>query len=339
VAYEELIPPLAPAWTADYSAGAGRGSPVVTDSTVFVGTLRGELFAFRMRDGYRLGKAGLGNAIDGSPAIVQGSAIVALSASARSLVRFDLVDGTVIWETQCGDVETTPLVTGDRVFVGNTAGTFTCVSVHTGEIQWQFPLPGNDRVKGIRSAPSAFGNLIVFGADDGVVYALDSGSGKVVWTHRAGDVVLAPPVVVDTTIVIGTLGGTVTALAGRTGVPFWSRTLPGGIAGPVTVDPRRVVAATLRGVITALDRTTGLPLWTVTPGTPMNSGGVIVGSYYYTGTLTKELLAVRVADGEIVWRTTLEGRVKSGPAVARGRLLLATDAQTLIAFGPQMKRP
>jgi outer membrane protein assembly factor BamB len=334
-----LSPPLSIAWTAGFSAGAGRGSPVVADSIAFVGTLRGELYAFRMSDGYQLGRVTLGAAIDGSPAIVAGTAIAATAYSSHSLVRFDLLDGTLVWEAPCGDLEATPLVVEDRVYVGNTSGVFTCVDLRSGTVLWQFAIPDNERIKGIRSAAAACDTLVIFGADDGTVYALGAASGTPAWKYRAGGVVLAPPVVTDSAVVVCTLDGTVSALSGRSGRALWSRSVFGGIAGPAVVTGDRVVVTTLRGTIEALDRATGSPLWKSSPGTPMNSGGVVTGEFFFAGTLTKELLAVRVADGEIVWRKQLDGRVKSGPAVAGGKLLIATDAQTLIALEMPRRLP
>ena len=339
VAPASLSPPLSIAWTAGFSAGAGRGSPVVADSIAFVGTLRGELYAYRMSDGRQLGRVTLGAAIDGSPAIVGGTAIAATAYSSHSLVRFDLLDGTPIWEAPCGDLEATPLVVGDRVYVGNTSGVFTCVDLRSGTVLWQFAIPDNERIKGIRSAAAACDTLVIFGADDGTVYALGAASGTPAWKHRAGDVVLAPPVVTDSVVVVCTLGGTVTALSGRSGRALWSRNVSGGIAGPAVVTGGRVVVTTLRGTIEALDRSTGSPLWKSSPGTPMNSGGVVTGEFFFAGTLTKELLAVRLADGEIVWRLQLDGRVKSGPAVAGDKLLIATDAQTLVALEMPRRLP
>jgi eukaryotic-like serine/threonine-protein kinase len=292
-----------------------------------------------MSDGYQLGRVTLGAAIDGSPAIVAGTAVVATAYSSRSLARFDLLDGTVTWEASCGDLEATPLLVGERIYVGNTSGVFTCVELRSGAILWQYSIPDNERIKGIRSAAAAFDTLVIFGADDGMVYALGASSGRLAWRSRAGDVVLAPPVVTDSAVVVCTLGGTVAALSGRSGRTLWSRSLSGGIAGPAVVTGERVVVTTLRGTIDALDRATGSPLWSRSPGTPMNSGGVVAGEYFYAGTLTKELLAVRVADGEIVWKQQLDGRVKSGPAVAGGRLLIATDAQSLVAFEMPRRLP
>jgi outer membrane protein assembly factor BamB len=334
-----LSPPLSIAWTAGFSAGAGRGSPVVADSIAFVGTLRGELYAFRMSDGNQLGRVTLGAAIDGSPAIVAGTAIVATAHSSHSLARFDLLDGTLVWEASCGDLEATPLVVGDRIYVGNTSGVFTCVELRSGTVLWQFAIPDNERIKGIRSAAAAFDTLVIFGADDGMVYALGASSGRPAWKSRAGDVVLAPPVVWDSAVVVCTLGGTVASLSGHSGRTLWSRSLSGGIAGPAVVAGERIVVTTLRGTIEALDRATGSPLWSTSPGTPMNSGGVVTGDFFFAGTLTKELLAVRVADGEIVWRLPLDGRVKSGPAVAGGKLLISTDAQTLVALEMPRRLP
>jgi eukaryotic-like serine/threonine-protein kinase len=339
IAPATLSPPLTIAWTAGISAGAGRGSPVVADSFAFVGTLRGELYAFRTRDGYQLGRVSLGAAIDGSPAIVAGSVIAATAYSSHSLVRFDLLDGTLMWEAPCGDLEATPLVVGDRVYVGNTSGVLTCVNLRSGMVLWHFAIPDNERVKGIRSAAAAFDTLVIFGADDGIVYALGAASGTLAWEYRAGAVVLAPPVVSDSAVVICTLGGTVSALSGRTGRAIWSRSVFGGVAGPAVVAGERVVVTTLRGTIEALDRATGSPLWKGSPGTPMNSGGVVTGEFFFAGTLTKELLAVRMTDGEIVWKLQLDGRVKSGPAVAGGKLFIATDAQTLVALETPRRLP
>jgi len=335
----DFRPPLTAAWSADISAGIGRGSPVVTDSTIFVGTLKGEVYALRMRDGYQLGRVGLAGAIDGSPTVISGSVLVASAYPPRSLVRFDIIDGVPMWEAACGDLEATPLVVGDRIFVGNTVGVFTCVDVYSGTVHWTFSLPENDRLKGIRSAAAAFDSLVIFGAEDGVVYALGAKSGLPVWTSRTGSVIAAPPVVADSTVILCTLDGHVFAFGGPTGSTLWSRAVDGGVTGPAVIAEGKVIVTTLRGCIEALDRTTGAPVWKATPATPMNSGGVVAGTIFYAGTLTKELLAVRLTDGEIVWRTHLAGRVKSGPAFACGRLLLATDAQTIVAFTTQRSQP
>ena len=64
----------------------------------------------------------------------------------------------------------------------------------------------------------------------------------------------------------------------------------------------------------------------------INSPGVVAGNIMYVGTLRKELFALNTGDGSVLWKQTLGGRIKSAPAIAHGKLFVATDERTIIAF-------
>src|SRR5437867_440168 len=89
---EAVTPPLKLVWDFDITGGIGNGSPLVVDSVLIVGNLRGELYAINAYTGKRIGWVDLGDAIQGSPVIDANVALVALSNTELSLVAFDLVE-------------------------------------------------------------------------------------------------------------------------------------------------------------------------------------------------------------------------------------------------------
>jgi outer membrane protein assembly factor BamB len=52
----------------------------------------------------------------------------------------------------------------------------------------------------------------------------------------------------------------------------------------------------------------------------------------YVGTLNKELLAIGVRDGSVLWKGDVGGRIKTSPAVAHGKVYVATDERIVMAF-------
>ncbi|MEK7671744.1 MAG: PQQ-binding-like beta-propeller repeat protein, partial [Bacteroidota bacterium] len=66
----------------------------------------------------------------------------------------------------------------------------------------------------------------------------------------------------------------------------------------------------------------------------INSSAVVSGTIAYVGTLKKELYAVKTDDGSVVWKQTLQGRIKTSPAIARGKVFVATDDKMIMAFKP-----
>jgi eukaryotic-like serine/threonine-protein kinase len=327
-----LTPPLVKAWTVDLSAGFGRGSPVIMDSTVFVGNLRGELYALRVRDGSSFGRISLGSAIDGSPVIQGNIAIVATGYSKESLICYDLTAGKVLWSRAYGDVEATPLLVGKKLFVGTTMGQFYCVDITGGDSVWRFSLPANTQLKGIRSAAAYADSAVFFGAEDHALYALRSADGSLRWKVSTDAPVVATPVVAGHVVVAGNLHGDLFAIDRFTGRVIWKIGTHSAISGPVAITDSLVIATTIGGTAWGLRLADGSTRWQTEVGGPMSAGGVCAGEYYYCGTLRRDFVALRILDGTLVWRTTLDGRVKSAPSLGYGMVYVATDAQELLAF-------
>ena len=327
-----LSPPLTLAWTQDIAAGMGNGSPVVMDSIVFVGNLRGDLCALSVSTGKQIGSISLGEAIQGSPVIDGSVAFVPLSGSQQSITAFDLFQGKPRWKKNYGDVEVTPCLVAQRIFFGNTAGTFFCIERATGDARWKFALPDNATFKGIRSSPAADSGAIVFGGDDGRVYALDAETGAQRWTFDTGGPVLASPLIVSGSVFVGNRLGTFYALNLSSGLPAWQSRTGAPIYANAVPAGDIIIVGNLAGEAFGFRKSDGMQVWRTDLGGPINAGGAVAGGTVYIGTMKKLICGLNTGDGAITWKAETGGRIRTSPAAAFGRLFVATDEHDLLAF-------
>lgn len=337
---EPLTPPLVQIWEEDITGGIGSGSPLIVDTVLVIGNLRGELYAISIETGKRIGWVDIGEAIEGSP-VIEGSIVyVAISNSNESLIAFDLTTGKPLWKRVHGDIEASLLLLQGKLYFGNTNGTFLCVSCESGNKVWQFDLPDNKRLKGIRSSAATDGKQIIFGSDDGNVYSLDATDGRKLWQFATGAPIKAAPSISGNVVTIGNTNGRLVCLDLLTGTLRWSVSLQTGIyasavyAGPDKVGTGgSVIVGTTGGKVVALHTSDGSALWETNVEGVVNSQAAVADNIVFVGTLTKMLFALNTGDGSIIWKQTLTGRVKSAPAIARGRLFVATDDRNVTAFG------
>ncbi len=326
--------PLTAVWDAGIGAGTGEGSPVTADSFVVVGTLRGELLVFHLRTGVRVGGLSFGECIPCSPALGESIVYIPLTNSSESVVAYDLLAGRRCWEATCGDITTSPLLVGTRLFVGTAAGDLLCLDAATGATVWRFSLPGNTRSKGIRSTPASDGTRILFGADDGWVYALDALVGTMLWRTDVGSPVMGGVAVAGGRVFGGTVGGRFFGVQTDDGSVRWTATAGHPVYAGVAVTEGLVIGGTTGGAVLAMRQTDGQVLWRRRLEGAVSATGAVSGAHCFVGTLARTISALRISDGTLAWSDSLEGRIKSAPAVTGGRLLILTDDRTLRAYGP-----
>jgi outer membrane protein assembly factor BamB len=331
---EIVAPPLALAWEHDITTGMGYGSPIVIDTTVIVSNMRGELYGISANTGKRIGWVTLGEAFHGSPVVDRNVAYVASANAKESVIAFDLLEGKTLWKQEYGDIEVTPLLFNERLYVGNTAGVFFCINKENGELEWKYRLRENTKHKGIRSSATVSGEVIMFGAEDGNIYALGAKYGTEQWSYNTGAPIAASPAVNNDVVFCGNSDGNFVALNVADGKRIWQFSCGASIYATASFANTLVLIGTTGGKLFALNSNDGTKVWSTEFNSVINSSAVVSGSVAYVGTLRKELAAVNIADGAVVWRDTLRGRIKTSPAVAHGKVFVATDDKMVLAFKP-----
>ena len=110
-----------------------------------------------------------------------------------------------------------PLVHGQRVFVGSLNRRMFALDSTTGRLLWESEVGG-----GIASAPTWVEGLVVFGANDGNLYALEADSGKEAWRFSLEAPVLTGPLASEGLLFAGADNGQAVALPWHLGQYDWA---------------------------------------------------------------------------------------------------------------------
>lgn len=158
------------------------------------------------------------------------------------------------------------------------------------------------------TAPVAVGGLIFVGGSDGVVRALDAGSGQLKWFAYTGGAIRVPPAIADGRALVGSADGFVYAFEVTTGRPLWRfRAAP--------VQRKIPVYGTLSST------------WPVGSGVLMADGiaYAAAGIANYDGT---HVYALDAATGSVRWQNNTSASTEGGQGAGvsvQGDLLMNDD--------------
>jgi outer membrane protein assembly factor BamB len=175
----------APLWIHDTGAPI-TSTPVPSGDVVLAGSRSYDLFGLDAASGaVRWNRYVWFSWIESTPALRDGVAYVG-SSDAAKIMAIEAATGRAVWDSDVlGAAWGTPAMMGDLLYVGTRgqAGALTHAAAGlaleraTGRIVWRFPVtaPEAAAFSGFAGSPVAAGEVVVFGAVDGRVYA---------FTHR-----------------------------------------------------------------------------------------------------------------------------------------------------------
>ena len=189
-----------------YETGRPVGSsPVALDGMLFVGSDDHHVYALNARDGSLMWQHKTGERISTAPAVA--NEIVYVASEDQFLYAFDARSGKVRWRFQTGGGRSSPVVVDGVVYVGSG---------------------GLGRYQERASKPALF--------EQGNVWALRAGDGKLLWRSYLGTLsAAATPVVANGVVVVSTSGFSspsytcVHAFDAKSGQLLWQS--PAGIGG------------------------------------------------------------------------------------------------------------
>lgn len=329
-----VAPPLHQVW--EYNALAGiAATPLVRDSVMIIGTLHGELQAVNLGNGKRLGYIVLESAVAATPAWDGNYVYVPSAHGTETLACIGIEESERKWVASLGPIESSPLLVGDLLYVVTLDGTLYCLNKNDAAEIWKFAPSPKEKRKPVRSSPATDGTTIVFGSDDGSVYAVDRLSGQLQWKHHIGGSIVATPIISEGNVVVGSTNGLLVALRANDGTLLWKYDTGSKIFGAASATKNIIFVGSADGRCHAVKSSSGAMVWTFSTKSVLNSAPLVAGTILYFGSLDRTLYALRVDTGEELWRYAAPGRIRVSPVIWGTTLLLTYEDKFVSAFRAQ----
>ncbi len=215
------------------------------------------------------------------------------SSGNGELIAFWAASGKVRWERPLGPSESSPLLVGKRLYLGDWTGAVYCFSATSGRLIWRFQSDG--KVKG---GVAYSGGRVYFGTYGSSVYALDATTGKQIWKASAqpgfvnsGTFYSTPAIAYDR-VYIGSTDGKVYSYGATTGDLRWSQSTGGYVYSSPAVWHERVYAGSYSGSFYCFDAATGAVLWSFKANGAISGSPTVVAGRVYFSTLKGKTYAL-----------------------------------------------
>jgi outer membrane protein assembly factor BamB len=325
VAPYRLSPPFRKAWTFRAQALL-EFPPVVAFGRLYFAANDGDVFAVSAKTGRRAWKRTTGRCQAASPA-VSGRLVYVTFMNRRPCNRKQLKgltgritayyagSGDVRWTKTIGPSESSPVVAGGNVYVGDWNGRVWSFAGSTGRLRWVRRI-GSSQIKG---ALALSGNRIYAGDYGGHLYALDARTGKQLWRGSSQSRLggrgnfYSTPTAAYGRVYIGSTDGKIYSFGATSGSVRWSHSTGGYVYSSPAVWKQRVYVGSYSGTFTCLDAATGDVKWTFKANGKISGSPTILNGVVYFATLKQRSYGLDARTGKQVW-TWNDG--KYSPVVA-----------------------
>ncbi|MCX2819396.1 PQQ-binding-like beta-propeller repeat protein [Haladaptatus sp. F3-133] len=359
-----LLPDLS--WEFE-TQGKVMGSPAVTDSSVYVGSFDGYLYALggvrgdgldeveytqfgynhrntgsvdatpptELEERWKISTEG---AVYNAPAVVQGN--LYFGSEDRYFYSVSAETGRENWKIDAGGVvaNASPTVVGEVVYFtsGHSGvegvkpnGRINAVNSDTGEYLWR-----KEREGSIASAPTVHNGTLYHGCQDEKLYAVDVESGKDMWSFQADGVFCGSvPAVMNNIVYAGSEDNSMYALNADDGSLVWEFETGHIIVSSPVVTEEAVYFGSYDDNLYAVDPETGDELWRFNAGSSIFSSPAYRDGVVYFGTESGWLFAVDGRTGEEVWSIEQSAdrhhAVKSSPVVTENMVYFGTEGNSV----------
>jgi eukaryotic-like serine/threonine-protein kinase len=177
-----------------------QSSPIVTEGTVYVGSLDGNLYALSADSGKILWKFATGDKIRATPTVDQGT--VYIGSWDKLLYAVDSQTGNLRWASPVGgQVQSTSVVANNLVYCASRKASVVALAAQTGELKWEHAYGPNMWVE---SSPRLVDGVIYIGSSGSkMVLGLEALTGKPTAIYISPDFHWSTPLVLRDTLYIG----------------------------------------------------------------------------------------------------------------------------------------
>jgi outer membrane protein assembly factor BamB len=323
--------------------------PAVAFHYLYYAALNGNLIAVSTRNGRRLWTDPVGRCEAASPAAsrVAGGSVFETFLNKVPCGRGSAQkgDGELLgvgagpghalrWSKHMGATETSPLLVGDRIYVGDYNGVVYCLDSGDGKTIWTFRAGG-----AVKGAIAYDRGRVFFGAYDGRLYALRATDGKLIWRAESNrdwlgghGTFYSTPSVAYSRVYLGSTDGHVYSFGEQSGKLRWSYKTGGFVYGSPAIWHGRVFVGSYDRTFYAFDAATGALLWKFPANGLISGSATVVDGIVYFATLGRRTYGLDALTGKQVW-TYPDGAFT--PVVTDGKRLYVVGWAKVYAFSPR----
>jgi outer membrane protein assembly factor BamB len=306
-----LHPPFRRIWT--FHGGALlEFPPAVAYGRLFLPTFDGRFYAIDPATGKPVWRFGSGKCSWASPAVGAGLVYETFLDSSDCgvhrghpvgwVVAFDARTGRVRWLRRTGPTESSPLLAGGRVYVGDWDGDILALDARTGSVRWSYRADGP-----VKGSLALDGGRVYVGSYGGHVYALDARTGRFAWRSSGQERLgssgrfYSTPALAYGRVYIGSTDDKVYSFGAETGKLRWSHSTGGYVYASPAVWRQLVLVGSYDGSFYAFDAATGDLRWRFRANGPISGSATVLDGIVYFSTLRERTYGLDARTGRRVW--------------------------------------
>lgn len=307
----QLRPPFRRIWTFNDNPTLLEFPPAVAYGRLFLPTWDGRFLALDARTGRILWRRHSGRCGWGSPAVWHGLLITTwigrvcdspVPGTDGEVVAYEARNGRIRWRFQLGPCESSPLVVGGLVYIGDWHGHVYALDVRTGKRRWVFRTDG-----AVKGSASYAGGAVYIGSYDGHVYKLDARTGQRIWRASAQNRLggrgwfYSTPAVAFGRVYIGGTDSKVYSYGATSGELRWSYATGGYVYASPAIWGNLVLVGSYDRTFYAFDAATGRVRWRFHANGRISGSASVVNGIVYFSTLQRRTYGLDARTGRPVW--------------------------------------
>ena len=292
---EKLDPPLRVGWK--FNDGALlEFPPVIYHNTLYFEDANGFARAVATKNGHVLWVRRVGSVAAASPGLDIRDKLVFLTLLSATpgatqpgngrVVALSMKTGKQVWSHALPPgSESSPVVHGLSVYLGDQGGTVYSFRTYDGHLNWTFQAGGS-----VKGGVAFAHDTIYFGDYGGQVHAVNAANGQQIWSASPGDNIYSTPAVAFGRVYIGSTNGGVYAFWANSGAEAWSASTGAYVyASPAVADVPgvgpTVYIGSYDGNLYAYDANSGSVRWSHGGGGRIDGSATVLGKLVYYSSL------------------------------------------------------
>jgi outer membrane protein assembly factor BamB len=321
--------PLKLKWRYDATSAIGK-TMLAVDGILYFTTLDGRLYAVDIASGKKIGQKKIN--FDAAPACQDTNLILGLRYGDETLFKYNLKTAKYEWKIDAGDIASEPLVLDENIIITALYNHIDLYDAKNGTKIWQTKTPDH-----IHSSPAVKHDKIIFGCDDGFVYAVEKLTGSIIWKFKTSASIQATPVIGDSIVYVGSLDKKLYAISLGNGKLIWSFQAGGQLFEAAALHNEFVIFGSTDSKLYCLDRTSGKETWTYEAKSVISTSPLICQDKVFFGSLDNFYYALDLKTGNELWKYETKGRIRTNPVIWGNYLIGASENNYVYVFSPEQE--